>query len=473
MTYKTPLHYLSAQELAEKIQQREITSKAVTEHFLNRICKYNPEFSAYTTVFKERALALAENADRLLAAGIILSPFHGVPISVKEHFQWKGSTAHYGSKARLDCISQTNSRVVDRLIALGMPILGKTAMTEFAFGLAGQNPTMGTAHNPWSLETLKSPGGSSAGAGVALALGLCPIALGGDTGGSVRAPAAHTYNVGFKPSSGMISRANAMPLSPTLDVVGVVSRTVQDSAIMTELLTFPDLEDSLTLSEIGLTAQTNFMQKEDKPNLPKLYVLSEATWPMPVNTDYKAYWLKTLKQLESTGYELIEWAPHDSEFFKSLGDYNSVILAYEAYQIFGELAEDPNAELWLTVRNRILNGKTITKDSYHAALDYREECQSLFQAQFPNNGVLLMPAMDQAAQELDFDDIIHTGLGAFLRPANFIDCPAITLPSGLDSDFMPLSIQLLAHRAQDRALLAMATKIESTLGNTRETPDIA
>lgn len=473
MTHNTPLHYLSAQELAEKIQAREITSKSVTEHFLHRINKYNPDFSAYTAVFEERALALAENADRLLDAGIILSPFHGVPVSVKEHFQWKGSIAHYGSKARLDCVSQTNSTVVDRLIALGMPILGKTAMTEFAFGLAGQNPTMGTAHNPWSLETLKSPGGSSAGAGVALALGLCPIALGGDTGGSVRAPAAHTYNVGFKPSSGMISRANAMPLSPTLDVVGIISRTVKDSEIMTELLTFPDLEDSLTLSEIGLTAQTNFMAEDVTSNTKKLFVLSEETWPMPVNEDYKAYWLKTLEQLQSNNYELIDWAPNDHEFFKSLGDYNSVILAYEAYQIFGELAEDPNAELWLTVRNRILNGKTITNESYQAALDYREECQSLFHAQFPNNGVLLMPAMDQAAQELDFDDIIHTGLGAFLRPANFIDCPAITLPSGLDSDFMPLSIQLIAHTAQDQVLLEMAKKIESTLGNTRETPNIA
>lgn len=473
MKNNTPLHYLSAQELAQKIQKREITSVELTEHFLERIEKYNTDFLAFTIVFKERALALAENADRLLNAGIILSPFHGVPISIKEHFQWEGTTAHFGSKARLDCISQTNSEVVDRLISLGMPILGKTAMTEFAFGLAGQNPTMGTAHNPWCLDALRSPGGSSAGAGVALALGLCPIALGGDTGGSVRAPAAHTYNIGFKPSSGMISRANAMPLSPTLDVVGIVSRTVHDSKIMTELLTYPDNGDPLTLTELGLTAQTTFLSAPSELNVKTLYYLAETAWPMPVNDDYKAYWQKTLSQLKTDGYQLISWQPNDIEFFKSLGDYNSIILAREAYEIFGDLAENPQADLWLTVRNRILNGKDITAEQYRSALDYRAECQSLFKAQFPENGVLLMPAMDQAAQEMDFEDLVHSGLGAFLRPANFIDCPAITLPSGLDSDYMPLSIQLLAHTAKDHLLLEMAQEIESSFGNTQEFPKVS
>lgn len=474
MNNNTPLHDLSAQELAEKIQKREVTSVALTEHFLDRIQKYNPDFSAFTTVFSEKALVMAENADRLFNAGIILSPFHGVPVSIKEHFQWEGSVAHYGSKARLGCISQVNSQVVDRLIALGMPILGKTAMTEFAFGLAGQNPTMGTAHNPWCLDSLRSPGGSSAGAGVALALGLCPIALGGDTGGSVRAPAAHTYNVGFKPSSGMISRANAMALSPTLDVVGVISRTVKDSEIMTELLTFPDIHDPLTLSKLGLTAQRQFLLNHQLPIASKkLYYLAEAAWPMTVNEDYAFYWQQTLKQLQMDGYTLIEWQPHDVEYFKSLGDYNSMILAYEAYEIFGEIAEDPTADLWLTVRNRILNGKEITESQYQEALDYRAECQSLFQEQFPENAVLLMPAMDQSAQELDFDDLVHSGLGAFLRPANFIDCPAITIPSGLDREYMPLSIQLLARTAEDRQLLQMAAKVEASLGNTREVPKVS
>ncbi|MGL4674723.1 MAG: amidase family protein, partial [Wohlfahrtiimonas sp.] len=193
------MHYLSAQELANKMAQQELSSVEITRHFLNRIAEYNDKYCIYTSVFEEQALALAENADRLRKAGIILSPFHGVPVSIKEHFDYQGSIAHYGSKARLNCVSEKNSAVVDKLIALGMVILGKTSMTEFAFGLAGQNPTVGTAHNPWDLNELRSPGGSSAGAGAALALGLCPISLGGDTGGSVRAPAAHTYTIGFNP----------------------------------------------------------------------------------------------------------------------------------------------------------------------------------------------------------------------------------------------------------------------------------
>lgn len=472
MNNTTPLHYLSAQELAEKIHTGELTSVEVTQHFLDRIEQYNEKFGAFTVVDAERALEMAEEADELLEDGAILSPFHGVPISIKEHFHWEGTVAHFGSKARLDCVSDTNSAVVERLMDIGMPILGKTAMTEFAFGLAGQNPTMGTAHNPWCLETLKAPGGSSAGAGVALALGLCPIALGGDTGGSVRAPAAHTYNVGFKPSSGMISRADAMALSPTLDVVGIVSRTVQDAEIMAELLTFPDDNDSLTVSDLGLAAQDNFWE-DDIESLPKkLYVLSESAWPARVNGDYQTYWQNALHELQLDRYELIDWQPEDIEFFKSLGDYNSVILAYESYQIFGELAENKDADIWLTVRNRILNGKNIAAEKYQEALDYRAECQERFQAEFPHDGVLLLPAMDQAAQEMDFEDAKHSGLGAFLRPANFIDCPAITIPSGFDRDQMPLSIQLISHTATDRLLLHMAATVESSLGNTRKIPHI-
>lgn len=468
------MHYLSAQELANKMAQQELSSVEITRHFLNRIAEYNDKDCIYTSVFEEQALALAENADRLRKAGIVLSPFHGVPVSIKEHFDYQGSVAHYGSKARLNCVSEKNSAVVDKLIALGMVILGKTSMTEFAFGLAGQNPTVGTAHNPWDLNELRSPGGSSAGAGAALALGLCPISLGGDTGGSVRAPAAHTYTIGFKPSSGMISRADAMPLSPTLDVVGIVARTVEDSEIMTKLLSGPDLNDDATLSTFGLAAQRNFMadSNAESTTSKKLYCLNEAAWPYAVNADYAVYWQNTIDGLKEQGYEIIDWQPNDLGFFKQIGDDNSVVLAYEAYQHYGDLVEDPTSDVWLTVRNRILNGKNISIADYEKTLEDRKAYQAAFRKELPENAVLLLPAMDQAAQTLDFEDVKHTGLGAFLRPANFIDAPAITLPSGFDSENMPLSIQLIAHTANDHVLLLVAKEVEASLGNTRKVPKL-
>ena len=145
-------------------------------------------------------------------------------------------------------VSDETSAAAHGLAAQGMPILGKTRMTEFAFGLSGQNPTQGTARNPWDAREARAPGGSSSGAGVAVGAGLAPLALGGDTGGSVRAPAALNGVVGYKPSSGVISRAGCLPLSDTLDVLGPIARSVADARLLTQLLAGPDIDDAATLA---------------------------------------------------------------------------------------------------------------------------------------------------------------------------------------------------------------------------------
>ena len=224
----TALHFREARELARAIRAGELSSRQVTTHFLDRIARA-PDLAAYSVVTAERALAQADAADRLLAAGISMGPLHGVPVAVKDSVQWAGTLASGGSQARRDIVSDETSAAVRGLSAQGMVILGKTRMTEFAFGLSGQNPTQGTARNPWDAVTARAPGGSSSGAGVAVAAGLAPLALGGDTGGSVRAPAALNGVVGFKPSSGVISRAGCLPLSDTLDVLGPIEMCIRDS----------------------------------------------------------------------------------------------------------------------------------------------------------------------------------------------------------------------------------------------------
>ena len=455
-----PLHYRSARELADAIRAGETDSRALTRLFLDRI-ERGSALKAFTHVAAERAEALADAADRLLAAGVVLGPLHGVPVAVKDSLAWAGTPLSGGSLARADCISDRTSAVVRRLIAAGMVVLGKTSMTEFAFGLSGQNPTCGTARNPWDPLHDRAPGGSSSGSGVAVAAGLAPIALGGDTGGSVRAPALMNHLVGHKPSSGLISRAGCLPLSSTLDVLGPIARTVEDVRIMTALLTGPDFDDPVTLApqRTSIPAGTR-----------RLAVLAEEAWPCPMNPEAAEHWGLALERIAGAGWALETWSPPGILDFERLGRDNSTVLAFEACQHYGALARDRTTPLWSVIRDRIRGGADIDGTDYEAALERRRAVRTRFAREMDSDG-LLMPGADQSARILDPEDERHAGLGAFLRPANFLGATTIALPTSRDAEGMPLGLQLLAPHGSDASLLAVAAGLERALGAGRPVPD--
>lgn len=172
------LHFRDALQIGLEIRQGRLSARQVATYFLDRI-ERAAGLNAFSVITAERALAQADAADRLLAAGIVLGPFHGVPVAVKDSVQWEGTEATLGSQSRVGKISTETATVLRSLMAQGMVVLGKTKMTEFAFGLSGQNLTQGTARNPWDAAVARAPGGSSSGSGVAVAAGLVPIALGG------------------------------------------------------------------------------------------------------------------------------------------------------------------------------------------------------------------------------------------------------------------------------------------------------
>ena len=457
-----PLHLRSALALAHAIRTGETDSRALTRLFLDRI-ERGPGLRAFTHVAEDRAEALAEAADRLLGAGIVLGPFHGVPVAVKDSLAWEGTPLSGGSLARADCISDHTSAVVRRLIASGMVVLGKTAMTEFAFGLSGQNPTCGTARNPWDALNDRAPGGSSSGSGVAIAAGLAPIAIGGDTGGSVRAPALMNHLVGYKPSSGLVSRAGCLPLSPTLDVLGPIARTVEDARTMTAMLTGPDSSDHVTL-----TPQPGSMP----PGARSLAVLAKEAWPVPMHPEAAKHWRRALERVAGAGWTLETWSPPTILDFDRLGRDNSAILAHEAYERYGALARDEAAPLWSVIRSRIRAGGGVGTGAYAAALERRKAVGARFAREMAAVAGLLMPGSDQSARTLDPEDERHAGLGAFLRPANFLGAGAIALPTSRDADGMPLGLQLLTPHGTDASLLTVAAELEGALGAGRPVPDL-
>ena len=457
-----PLHFRSALVLAGAIRTGETDSRALTRLFLDRI-ERGSGLRAFTHVARERAEALAEAADGLLAAGVVLGPFHGVPVAVKDSIAWEGTPLSGGSLARADCISDHTSAVVRRLIASGMVVLGKTSMTEFAFGLSGQNPTFGTARNPWDVLHDRAPGGSSSGSGVAVAAGLAPVAMGGDTGGSVRAPALMNHLVGYKPSSGLVSRAGCLPLSPTLDVLGPIARTVEDARIMAGLLTGPDFDDPVTLTP---------QPASTPPGTRTLAVLAEEAWPVPMCPEAAEHWRRALKRVADDGWTLETWSPLTILDFNRLGRDNSTVLAHEAYERYGALARDETAPLWSVIRSRIRAGAEVGPRAYAAALERRKAVGARFAREMASVAGLLMPGSDRSAQVLDPSDERHAGLGAFLRPANFLGAAAIALPTSRDSDGMPLGLQLLTPHGMDASLLTVASALEGALGAGRPVPDL-
>ena len=241
-----PLHYRSITELAAMLRSGEITPITLTEYLLARIEKLNGPLNAFNLVTVDRAMAEAKSAEALLTGGRDLGPLHGIPYGVKDIYDVVGLPTTAGSQT-LDSTPKTKeSEVTRRLAAAGMIVLGKTITVEFAKGIVGINHIQGTPHNPWRKEHC-IPGGSSAGTAVAVASGMAPMGLGSDTGGSVRVPAGLSGTVGLKSTVGRISRFGVFPLSWTLDSIGPLTRTVEDAALIYQILQGEDARDESTL----------------------------------------------------------------------------------------------------------------------------------------------------------------------------------------------------------------------------------
>jgi aspartyl-tRNA(Asn)/glutamyl-tRNA(Gln) amidotransferase subunit A len=222
----TPLHYQTITKLAALIRKGDITAVELVEHFISRINRLEDTLNAYRLRCTERALDWAKIADRALAEGDDHGPLHCIPYAVKDLIDVNGMPTTAGARIFEQHIATEDAAVIHRLDQAGMILLGKTNTVQFAFSGVGINHDHGTPHNPWS-KTHYLPGGSSSGSGVAVAAGLVPMALGTDTGGSVRVPAALCGTVGLKTTVGRVSRAGVYPLSWSLDSVGVLARTIQ------------------------------------------------------------------------------------------------------------------------------------------------------------------------------------------------------------------------------------------------------
>jgi len=244
------LAFESLANLSSRISSGQLSPVEVAEVLLNRIGALDGRLHSFIRVMPERALAQARAAEIALKNSASLGPLHGIPYAAKDLFDVKGVPTAAGTHLLENNVAREDSTVVRKLNAAGMVLLGKTHTVQFAFGAAGINHDHGTPHNPWH-EVPHAPGGSSSGSAVAVASGLVPFALGTDTGGSVRVPAALCGIVGLKTTVGRISRAGVYPLSWTLDSVGPITRSVEDAALVYQAMQGTDTQDESTAGVVS------------------------------------------------------------------------------------------------------------------------------------------------------------------------------------------------------------------------------
>lgn len=463
------LAFASVTELAGLLRRGDISARGLTEIYLDRIRRADHGLHAYIAVYDDAALALAEAADRRRAAGFPLPPLNGVPIAVKDLCDIEGLVTTAGSAAWAKRQSTTTATVVERLLAAGAVILGKTHMVEFAFGGWGTNPVLGTPKNPWDLATHRVPGGSSSGSGVAVAAGLAPAALGSDTGGSVRIPASLNGITGLKTTWGLISLHGAVPLSTTLDSIGPMTRTVEDAGLLTAVLAGADPRDPGTLAAPRADYRAALGEAPDIRGL-RIAVLPAEQFPIDVHPDVLRIWRETLDVLRGLGAVLVE--RRFPFAFDELMRRNGRLIAAEAYAIHQDYVADEKLPIGKWVRQRVLGGRDVTGAEYIAAREDQRRSAAAFVEWLGNDAALFTPTLPMPAVPISEVDENQTPLAAFTRAGNYLGACALSLPAGLSKQGLPIGMQLMAKPFHEHLLLRLGRAFQNATDWHRKRPGL-
>jgi aspartyl-tRNA(Asn)/glutamyl-tRNA(Gln) amidotransferase subunit A len=444
------LPFRSLSELSRMLARGETSSRAIVEACLARIDALDPHLHAFVEVYRDDALASADAADRERRAGSAPGPLAGLPIALKDLFHIQGRQTTAGSKSWQGRISDHTATAVERLRAAGMIPLGKTHMVEFAFGGWGRNQPMGAPWNPWDDAVHRVAGGSSSGSAVAVAGGLCPAAIGSDTGGSIRIPAALCGITGLKPTYGRVSLYGAVPLSGTLDSIGPLARTVEDAARLTAAMSGPDPRDPATLIaprgdlEAALAGEVNIRGV-------RITTLAPEAFPAYTLPDVIRGYQAAIGTLRELGARVDEATfPLD---FEDMMVRNGRIIATEAYALHREYIEDPSLDIDPWVRRRVLGGKAVSAADYIDLLGARQRAIGEFAHWMRDRDALLTPTLPITAVALAEVDESLTPLATWTRTANYLGACALSLPAGFSAEGLPVGVQVSGAAFADATLV--------------------
>jgi aspartyl-tRNA(Asn)/glutamyl-tRNA(Gln) amidotransferase subunit A len=424
---------LSARRLSAEISAGRLSPVAAVEAFLARIAAQNQQLHAYIDVYADTAKLAAEAADKAIRSGHAVGPLHGVPIALKDLIDLEGRITTGGSAVWRQRRSPVTATLARRLIAAGMIVLGKTHTVEFAMGGWGTNHHMGTPWNPWDRAVARAPGGSSSGSGVAVASAMAPWAIGTDTGGSVRLPAAWCGLTGLKTTIGRVSTYGILPLAPSLDTPGPMARSVEDAALLYSVMQGPDPLDKLTLSAPPPSDPFPTLRRGVKGLRLARMPASERDGCAP---DMLAAYDAALDVLARLGAEIV-----DVKLPIAFADATMAtgrIIGSEAYRLEGDLVDNPALPIDPAVRPRIQLGRDIRAHQYLAALAERDRMKADFLAALDGIDALLTPTTQSAAIPVDEIDQ-DTTPAQFTRVFNLLEMCALALPDGFTAEGLPRS----------------------------------
>jgi aspartyl-tRNA(Asn)/glutamyl-tRNA(Gln) amidotransferase subunit A len=453
---------LTISRLAPLIRRRKISPVELTDAFLERIARLQPALNAFITVTAETARKEAMRAEREISKGRYRGPLHGIPLTLKDLFYTAGIRTTGGSKILRRFIPKENAAVVDRLVAAGSILLGKTNLHEFAYGVTSTNPHYGPVHNPWDLRRV--PGGSSGGSAAAVSAALGVASLGTDTGGSIRIPSAACGVVGLKPTRGLVSLRGVIPLASSLDHVGPICRCVEDAALILDAITGPDASGS-AFSGKKLAASSARGLRDGvrgvRVGIPRQYFFDR------VQKEVRSSVLAACAVLSRLGAKLREV---DLKGVEESGALVGTITVGEALSYHWDWLEKRAGDYGADVRSRMEGNKGQTTVEYLRAQKRREYLSELFDGVLESVDVLAVPTLPVLPPFIEQKDIdwgrsredVRAALLRFTRPGNLTGLPAISLPCGMSAENLPVGIQLIGRRLDEPTLLRVAYAYEQS-----------
>ncbi len=465
--------FLTAVELGDLLRRRQASSEEIVTELLGRIDRLNAELGAFITVCGQAAIDSARRADRALARGKPRSPLHGVPFAVKDALWTEGVRTTNGSRLFADFVPREDATAVARLRAAGGVLLGKLNMTELAFG-GTLAPPFGMPRNPW--DPSRTTGGSSSGSASALAAGLCPITLGGDTGGSIRLPASFCGVVGLKPTWGRVSRHGLMPLAEPFDCAGPLGRTAQDVALALQVIAGRDAKDA-TSSDRPVPDYARAARRGARGM--RVGVIRELMESDLLDSRVARLVVEALDMLKRSGAAIEEVSIPLIRFSSEI--YVATAEPEVAARYRRDLVQRAG-DIDVLPRRRLLSASLVPAALRARILPLREALQGQVDGALRSVDVLAAPTAPTAATPIAEPPSLTSkeeawlgavaGRSLFTNPFNVTAHPALSVPCGFTAEGLPVGLQLAARPFREDETLRIAAAYQAATDWHRRHPEL-